>query len=43
MALFQGRELLWFLPRHMIEGRDPQSIALDIVNAFEEHCAPSDA
>ncbi|NRA76354.1 MAG: BrxA/BrxB family bacilliredoxin, partial [Planctomycetes bacterium] len=43
MALFQGGELVWFLPRHMIEGRDPQTIALDIVNAFEEHCAPSSA
>ncbi|MDE0961304.1 MAG: BrxA/BrxB family bacilliredoxin [Planctomycetota bacterium] len=43
MALFQGSEMVWFLPRHMIEGRDPQTIALDIVNAFEEHCAPSDA
>ena len=43
MALFQGGELVWFLPRPMIEGRDPQTIALDIVNAFEEHCAPSSA
>ncbi len=43
MALFEAGKLVWFLPRHMIEGRDPQTIALDIVNAFEEHCAPSDA
>ena len=43
MALFQGGELVWFLPRHMIEGRDPQTIAFDIISAFEEHCAPSDA
>ena len=43
MALFQGGEMVWFLPRHMIEGRDPQTIALDIVNAFEEHCAPAEA
>jgi putative YphP/YqiW family bacilliredoxin len=43
MALFESGKLVWFLPRHLIEGRDPQTIALDIVNAFEEHCAPSDA
>ena len=39
MALFKGSELVWFLPRHMIEGRDPQSIALDLVQAYEEHCS----
>jgi putative YphP/YqiW family bacilliredoxin len=39
MALFKGSELVWFLPRHMIEGRDPQSIAFDLVQAFEEHCS----
>ena len=39
MALFKGSDLVWFLPRHMIEGRDPQSIAFDLVQAFEEHCS----
>ncbi len=39
MALFKGSELVWFLPRHMIEGRDPQSIAFDLVQAYEEHCS----
>ena len=39
MAIFKGKELVWFLPRHMIEGRDPQSIAFDLVQAFEEHCS----
>ena len=39
MALFKGLELVWFLPRHMIEGRDPQSIAFDLVQAYEEHCS----
>jgi len=42
MALFQDGELVWFLPRHMIEGRNPQTIALDLINAFEEHCVSSD-
>ena len=39
MALFKGSELVWFLPRHMIEGRDPQSIAFDLVQAYDEHCS----
>ena len=38
MGLFSGGDLVWFLPRHMIEGRDPQSIAFEIVTAFDEHC-----
>ncbi|HIA28024.1 MAG TPA: BrxA/BrxB family bacilliredoxin [Planctomycetes bacterium] len=38
MGLFSGGELVWYLPRHMIEGRDPQSIAFEIVAAFEAHC-----
>lgn len=36
--LFKNRELVWLLPRHMIEGRDAQEIAADIVEAFEKHC-----
>ena len=38
-ALFKGDELVHFLPRHMIEGRDAQTIAFDLVTAFDEHCA----
>jgi len=38
-ALFQGDELVWFLPRHLIESRDAHSIAFDLVTAFDEHCA----
>ena len=38
MALLKGNELVWFLPRHMIENRDAQTIAFDIVSAFDEHC-----
>lgn len=39
MALFKDGEVVHFVPRHMIEGRDPQSIAFDLVNAFDAHCA----
>ncbi len=39
-ALFKGSDLAYFVPRHMIEGRDAQTIAWDMVQAFDEHCAP---
>ncbi len=38
-ALIKDGEVVWFLPRHMIESRDAQTIAFDIVGAFDEHCA----
>ncbi len=37
-ALIKNGEVVHFTPRHMIEGRDPNSIAFDLVQAFEEHC-----
>ena len=39
IALFKGGELVHFVPRHMIENRDANSIAFDLVGAFDEHCA----
>ncbi len=39
MALFKGDELVWFLPRHRIEGRDALDVAADLRAAFAEHCA----
>lgn len=39
LALFKDGEVAHFVPRHMIEGRDAQSIAFDLVEAFEKHCA----
>lgn len=36
MAFFKDGELVHFLPRHMIEGRDPREIALELVTAFDE-------
>jgi len=38
MALLKDGELVHFLPRHMIEGRDAQSIAADLNAAFAEFC-----
>lgn len=38
MALLKDGELVHFLPRHMIEGRDAMSIATDLTAAFAEFC-----
>ncbi len=38
MALFKDGELVFFVPRHRIEGRGPEDVAADLMNAFEEHC-----
>ena len=37
IALFQDGELVFMYPRHQIEGRPPQTIAADLVAAFDEH------
>lgn len=39
MAFFKDGELVWFLPRHRIEGRDARQVAADLQAAFEEFCA----
>ena len=39
MALFKDGELVYFLPRHRIEGREMEDVAADLRNAFAEHCA----
>lgn len=38
MALFRDGELVWFLPRHRIEGRDALAVASDLRAAFAAHC-----
>jgi putative YphP/YqiW family bacilliredoxin len=38
MALFKDGELVYFLPRHRIEGRSAEDVAGDLKSAFEEHC-----
>lgn len=37
MAFFKDGELVWFLPRHRIEGRSADDVARDLVTVFEEH------
>lgn len=39
IAFFKDGELVYFLPRHRIEGRSADDVARDLVAAFEEHCA----
>lgn len=43
VAFFKDGELVYFMPRHRIEGRSAQNVAQDLVNVFEEHCAVSAA
>ncbi|HEX5758378.1 MAG TPA: BrxA/BrxB family bacilliredoxin [Thermoanaerobaculia bacterium] len=38
VALFKDGELVWFLPRHRIEGRSAEQVAADLEAAFDEHC-----
>lgn len=37
-AVFKDGELVHFVPRHRIEGRDAQAVAADLAAAFEEFC-----
>ena len=37
-ALFRGTQLVRFMPREHIEGRDINDIAMDIKDAFDTHC-----
>lgn len=38
VALFKDGELVYFMERHLIEGRHPEDIAADLKKAYEEHC-----
>ncbi|MEM1202819.1 MAG: BrxA/BrxB family bacilliredoxin [Acidobacteriota bacterium] len=38
MALIKDGELVFFLPRHRIEGRTAEDVSSDLTAAFEEHC-----
>ena len=38
VALFKDGELVYFMERHLIEGRNPEDIASDLRTAYEEHC-----
>ena len=37
-ALFKNGEVVHFVPRHSIEGRDAPSVAFDFVAAFDKFC-----
>jgi len=39
IALFKNGELVHFVPRHQIEGKDALQVANDLVAAFQEHCS----
>ena len=38
LALFKDGEVVHFVPRHAIEGRDGMSLANDLVAAFQKYC-----
>ncbi len=38
MAFFKDGELVFFLPRHRIEGRTAEDVAGDLTAVFREHC-----
>ena len=40
VALFKDGDLVYFMERHLIEGRNPEDIANDLRTAYEEHCCP---
>jgi putative YphP/YqiW family bacilliredoxin len=43
VAFLKDGELVYFLPRHRIEGRDANAVARDLTAAFDEFCAASDS
>jgi putative YphP/YqiW family bacilliredoxin len=38
LALFKDGELVFFVPKHRIEGRDATAVAADLVGVFDEFC-----
>jgi len=38
LALFKDGELVFFAPKHRIEGRDAKAVAADLVGVFDEFC-----
>lgn len=39
MVLFKGEDLVHFIPREHIEGRDIEDIMMDIKDSFDENCS----
>jgi putative YphP/YqiW family bacilliredoxin len=42
-AFLKDGEVVYFLPRHRIEGRDAQAVAHELIRVFDEHCAGAPA
>ena len=38
LALLRDADLVYFMPRHAIEGAPAQQVAFELVTAFDEHC-----
>ena len=38
LALFKDGELVFFVPKHRIEGRDAKALAADLAGVFDEYC-----
>lgn len=38
MAMFKDGEIVFFLPRHRIEGRSAEDVANDLRGAYDTHC-----
>ncbi len=43
IAFFKDGELVWFMPRHRIEGRSAEEVARDLVGVLREHAADAAA
>lgn len=41
LALFKDGEMVYFMPRHRIEGRDALAVAQDLITVFASHCQPA--
>lgn len=38
IALFKDNELVYFIPKHRIEGRDARALSNDLIAVFDEFC-----
>lgn len=38
IALFKDGQVVHFVPRHKIEGRSPDMVSQDLIQAFNQHC-----
>jgi len=41
VGILQNGQIMFMLERHQIEGRNPESIAKDLTDAFDRVCAPA--